>query len=112
MGWHIAAGVLQLVLTVFFLVTRWRARRSTTTLIYVLPMAVLAVGVLLGARWAIVVSAVFYSAWLLNELLWWVPFPLTARRRRRDHDLGHVALGLQLAAVTGLSWYAAVAAYR
>jgi hypothetical protein len=122
MGWHVVAGICQVALTVYFVVLRWSGlvaffrtgRRTVNTFLYLIPMGVLAVATLLGAVWAIVVSAAFYSAWLLNHVLsWWI----TSRgdRTRRDRpgpDREYLILGVLLVVVVVVSWYAAVVAYR
>jgi hypothetical protein len=120
MGWHLAAGIAQLVLTLYYLSTHWTGlreffrtgRRTVNTFLYLVPMAILAVGTLVGAVWAVVVSAVFYSAWLLNHLLSWLLPNLPRRGGRPRPDGGYLILGLLLVVVVVLTWYAAVVAYR
>jgi len=77
MNWAVVAGICQLVLTAYFVFIRWselkaffgKGRRTVNTFLFLIPMVVLAVAALMGAVWALVVSAVFYSAWLLNHVL-------------------------------------------
>jgi hypothetical protein len=123
MGWHVVAGICQVALTAYFVALRWSGlvaffrtgRRTVNTFLYLIPMAVLALATLLGAVWAIVVSAVFYSAWLLNHLLSrWIPSRRDGRARPSlpAPDRGYWILGLLLVVVVAVSWYAAVVAYR
>jgi hypothetical protein len=123
MGWHVLAGILQLGLTAYFVVLRWgelkafwrTGRRTVNTFLFLVPMAVLAIATLAGAVWAVVVSAVFYSAWLLNHVLGrWIAPRSNRRGRGRGRagpDRASVVLGLLLAAVVVVSWYAASVAY-
>jgi hypothetical protein len=118
MNWPVTAGIAQLVLIVFFLVTQLRLRRRPVgeLLLYAIPMAALAVGTLLGADWAIVVAAVFYSIWLINHVLSWRR-PSRAEHIRPDPSTRavalppavRVALGVVSLAVLALTWCAVVA---
>jgi hypothetical protein len=117
MGWHVVAGICQLVLTMYFAALRWddlkaffrAGRRTVNTFLFLIPMVGLAVATLTGAVWAVVASAVFYSAWLLNHLLgrWIAP-----RSDRSGPGWQSVLLGVLLLVVVAVSWQAAVAAYR
>jgi hypothetical protein len=119
MTWAVVAGICQLVLTAYFVAIRWsdlaaffrRGRRTVNTFLFLIPMVVLAIATLAGAVWAVVVAAVFYSAWLLNHVLgrWIAP---RSRRARTGPDRASVALGLLLVVVVVVNWYAAVVAYR
>lgn len=119
MNWAVVAGICQLVLTVYFVAIRWSelkaffrsGRRTVNTFLFLIPMVVLAVATLAGALWAVVGAAVFYSAWLLNHLLgrWISP---RSRRGRSGPDQASVILGVLLAVVAVVNWYAAVVAYR
>ena len=119
MNWAVVAGICQLVLTAYFVFIRWselkaffgKGRRTVNTFLFLIPMVVLAVVTLTGVVWAVVVSAVFYSAWLLNHVLgrWIAP---RSRSRGTGPDRDSIVLGLLLLVVVAVSWWAAVAAYR
>ena len=117
MNWAVVAGICQLVLTAYFVAVRWSelraffrsGRRTVNTFLFLIPMVLLAVATLMGAVWAVVVSAVFYSAWLLNHVLGrWI----SPRSNRSGPDRASIILGLLLLVVVVVSWQAAVAAYH
>jgi len=80
----IIAGVSQLVLTGYFVLTHWvplppfndlRFENRTANAYVQVLMALLAVSTLLGHRFEMWVAAIFYSLWMVGHLIsWWVPY--------------------------------------
>ena len=93
------------MLTGFFVAISARRGRPVDLALYAVPMVLLALGTLADIGWVVVVAAVFYSVWLFDQLISWLP--MRAVRARRD--TAHAVLGVISVAVLAATWCAAAA---
>ncbi len=133
---EVVAGVCQLMFVAYFTVTHWvsmppfndlrHEKRSVLALMQVV-LGILAIGTLLGHRWALWCSALAYTLVFASHLLeWWIPYftgrpafalqrpkqetatYLPARGSRPVPDYLHTGIGLLVFAALITSWIAVV----
>jgi hypothetical protein len=134
---EIAAGICQTVYVVYLTITQWvrmppfndlRHENKPVNAAIQVVLAILAVGTLLGYRWALWAAAVAYTLVMASHLLeWWIPYltgrPAAALGRPRQETVGylpprgerpvpdylHTGVGLLVLAALVTSWLALIA---
>ncbi|HEY9378884.1 MAG TPA: hypothetical protein VIQ02_17550 [Jiangellaceae bacterium] len=135
---QVVAGVCQLVYVVYFTITHWvpmspfndlRHEHKAVIAAMQVVLGILAIGTLLGYRWALWSAAVAYSLVFASHLLeWWIPYftgrpafaldrpkqntatYLPARGNRPVPDYLHTGIGLLVLAALITSWLAVAGA--
>jgi hypothetical protein len=133
---EIAAGICQALYVVYLTITQWvrmppfndlRQENKPVNAAIQIVLAILAVGTLLGYRWALWSAAVAYTLVLASHLVeWWIPYltgwPKAALGRPRQETLGylparddrpvpdylHTGVGILVIAAFVTSWLAII----